>query len=53
MRLTACWPAAGDAVAVTQVSGAADAAKAERAAQLRFEGRSLAAALEAVERELA
>lgn len=38
---------------VTAVSGAADATKSEKAAQLRFEGRGFAQALEAVERELA
>lgn len=38
---------------VVKVTGAADSGKAEKAAQLRFEGRSLAAVLEAVERELA
>ena len=38
---------------VVEVSGAADSGKAAKAAQLRFEGRGLAQALEAVERELA
>lgn len=40
---------------VAEVAGAPEAlaAKAEKAAQLRFQGRSLAQALEAVERELA
>ena len=36
-----------------QVSGAADAVKAAKAEALRFEGRGLLAALEAVQRELA
>ena len=40
-------------VQVISVSGAADSGKAEKAAQLRWEGRSLVQALEAVERELA
>jgi hypothetical protein len=38
---------------VVEVVNAADSSRAEKAARLRFEGRSLLQALEAVERELA
>lgn len=38
---------------MTDVKGAASSSKAEKAVQLRLEGRSLLQALEAVERELA
>ncbi|PSC68012.1 hypothetical protein C2E20_8356 [Micractinium conductrix] len=52
-RLVGGWPAGPDVVHITQVSGAADAVKAAKAEALRFEGRGLLAALEAVQRELA
>lgn len=53
VRLVASWPAGADVVQVTDVKGAASSSKAEKAVQLRLEGRSLLQALEAVERELA
>ena len=53
VRLLSGWPAGSDVVQVVGVSGAAETAKADKVAGLRYEGRSLAQALEAVQRELA
>lgn len=53
VRLVAGWPNGADTVQVARLSGGADGGKAEKAASLRFEGRGLLQALEAVERELA
>jgi hypothetical protein len=52
VRLVASWPGSVDVVQVAGISGA-EGSKAETAGQLRFEGRGLLQALEAVERELA
>ena len=52
MLLAVLWPPP-PCLQVASISGAADSSKAEKAAQLRLEGRSLVQALEAVERELA
>jgi hypothetical protein len=52
MLLTVLWMIL-PCLQVASISGAADSSKAEKAAQLRLEGRSLVQALEAVERELA
>lgn len=53
VKLVQGWPNGEDVVSVTLVTGAADAAKADKAAALRLHGCGLASALEAVQRELA
>jgi hypothetical protein len=53
VRLVAGWPDGADVVQVAGLSGGPHGGKAEKAAGLRFEGRGLLQALEAVERELA